>query len=185
MLSVNFIPFPTLFSERLIYREINESDVEQVFQLRSNPENMKFIPRPLLKNHQDSLEHIKMIKEKTTNNEGINWVVCLKDDPKMIGLVGHYIIKPEHYRSEIGYMILPEYHNKGYVTEAVKTMIDYGFNVLNLNSIEAVIDPLNMASERVLQKNRFVKEAHLKENIWFEGTFLDSVIYSLLKRNYK
>ena len=62
MLSVNFIPFPTLFSKQLNYREINENDVEQVFQMRSNPENMKFIPRPLLKNHQDSMEHIKIIK---------------------------------------------------------------------------------------------------------------------------
>ena len=44
----------------------------------------------------------------------------------MIGLVGHYIIKPEYFRFEIGYMILPEFYNNGYVTEAVKTMKDYG-----------------------------------------------------------
>lgn len=185
MLTLNFTPFPILTSERLIFREISESDVNEVFLLRSNPENMKFIPRPLLKNHKDALEHIKIIQNKINKNEGINWVICLKDNPKMIGLLGHYIINPEHYRSEIGYMILPEYHGKGIVTEAVEKLLDYGFNNLKLNSIEAIIDPSNICSERVLQKNNFVKEAHLKENICFEGIFSDSVIYSILKRNYK
>lgn len=103
----------------------------------------------------------------------------------MIGLVGHYRIQPENYRSEIGYMILPEYRNKGYVSEALKVLLDFGFNTLNFNSIEAVIDPDNLASEKVLQKNGFIKEAHLKENVYHNREFIDSVIYSILKRNYK
>ena len=51
---------------------------------------------------------------------------------------------------------------------------------MKLHSIEAVIDPRNSASEKVLQKNGFIKEAHLKENEFFEGEFIDSVIYSRL-----
>ena len=55
---------------------------------------------------------------------------------------------------------------------------------MNLHSIEAVIDPRNIASEKVLQKCGFLKEAHLIENEYYEGKFWDSVIYSLLKRNF-
>jgi [ribosomal protein S5]-alanine N-acetyltransferase len=185
MLTLNFNPFPLLESERLFFRAVTNDDAPVVLQLRSNPETMKYIPRPLLKNIDDALEHIKMIQDKVESNEGINWAVCLKENHKMIGFVGHYRIKPENYRSEIGYMILPEYHNKGYVSEAVKVLLDYGFKTLNFHSIEAIIDPDNLASEKVLQKNGFVKEAHLVENEYYNETFIDTVIYSLLKRNYK
>ena len=94
-----------------------------------------------------------------------------------------YKIDEPNFRSEIGYMILPEFNNQGIVTEAVKAVVDYGFDVMNLHSIEGIIDPGNLASEKVLQKNGFVKEAHLIENEFAEGKFWDTVIYSLLKRN--
>jgi ribosomal-protein-alanine N-acetyltransferase len=51
---------------------------------------------------------------------------------------------------------------------------------MKLHSIEAIIDPANISSEKVLQKNGFVKEAHLRENDFFNGRFLDTVIYSSL-----
>ena len=80
-------------------------------------------------------------------------------------------------------MLLPEYQGKGIISEAIKEVINYGFMVMKLHSIEAIIDPKNFASERVLQKNRFVKEAHLKENECYDGQFLDTVIYSILNQN--
>ena len=82
-------------------------------------------------------------------------------------------------------MILPEYNGKGITSEAIKVVIEYGFEQMQLHSIEAVIDPENNASEKVLQKNGFVKEAHILENELWEGKFWDTVIYSLLKRNFK
>ena len=54
---------------------------------------------------------------------------------------------------------------------------------MQLHSIEAIIDPENFASEKVLQKNGFVKEAHLKENEFYDGRFLDTVIYSILNQH--
>ena len=79
-------------------------------------------------------------------------------------------------------MLLPEYHGKGIVSEAVKEAVNYGFQVMKLHSIEAIIDPDNHASAKVLEKNGFIKEAHLKENEFFDGRFLDSVIYSILNK---
>jgi ribosomal-protein-alanine N-acetyltransferase len=103
----------------------------------------------------------------------------------MIGIAGIYRIQPENYRGEIGYMIMPQYHNKGFVTEAAKAITNYGFNQLNLNSIEAVIAPENTASEKVLLKNNYIKEGHFIEKECYNGVFLDQVIYTLLKRNFK
>ena len=182
MLAINFSPFPNLETERLFLRRVDVKDVNEIIALRSNPETMKYIPRPLVKTTEDALEHIAMMDTKIENNEGINWAITQKGNPKLIGVIGHYKIKPEHYRAEIGYMLLPEFSGKGIISEAVKEVVKYGFKGMQLHSIEAVIDPENNASAKVLEKNGFVKEAHLKENEFFEGRFLDSVIYSLLNK---
>jgi ribosomal-protein-alanine N-acetyltransferase len=182
MLNINFTPFPILETKRLLLRRVNKDDVNEVFALRSNPETMKYIPRPLVKTIDDALEHIAMIDAKIEGNEGINWAITYKDNPKLVGIIGHYRIKPEHFRAEIGYMILPEYNGQGIVSEAVKEVVEYGFEVMKLHSIEAIIDPENYGSEKVLQKSGFIKEAHFKENEFFEGGFLDSVIYSILNK---
>lgn len=185
MLTINFIPFKNLETERLFLRRIDTIDVDAVLELRGNPQTMKYIPRPLAKTKEDALEHIAMINEKIDNSTGINWVITLKDNPKLIGIIGHYRIQPENYRAEIGYMILPQYHGKGIATEAIKAVVEYGFEEMQLHSVEAIIDPENQASEKVLLKSGFVKEAHIKENEFYDGKFIDTVIYSLLRKNFK
>jgi len=180
MMELNFTPFPNLETDRLQLRRVVGGDVNEIFALRSDIETMKYIPRPLAKTKDDALAHIAMIDAKIENNEGINWAITLKNNPKLIGIIGHYRIKPEHFRAEIGYMLLPEFHGKGIISEAIKEVVNYGFEIMKLHSIEAIIDPENLASEKVLQKNGFVKEAHLKENEYYEGQFLDTVIYSKL-----
>lgn len=180
MLNFNFTPFPVIETERLILRRITNDDANEIFELRSNPETMKYIPRPLVKTTEDALEHVAMIEEKIVTNVGINWGITLKGNSKVLGIIGYYRIQPENHRAEIGYMLLPDFHGKGIISEALKRLIAYGFDDLKLHSIEAVIDPENAASEKVLQKCGFVKEAHLKEAEFYEGKFLDKVIYSLL-----
>jgi ribosomal-protein-alanine N-acetyltransferase len=182
MLQLNFEPFPNLETERLFLRRVNNSDVKEILQLRSDPETIKYIPRPLLKNTEDALEHIANIDAKIATQEGINWAITLKGSQKLIGIIGHYRISPENYRSEIGYMLLPQFRGKQIIPEAIKKLVKYGFEEMKLHSIEAIIDPANLASEKVLQKNGFKKEAHLKENEFYEGRFLDTVIYSLLNK---
>ncbi|MFI0491070.1 GNAT family N-acetyltransferase [Flavobacterium sp.] len=182
MLEINFTPFPNLETERLILRRLVNDDFNEVLALRSDKETMKYIPRPLAKTKEDAMEHIALIDLRIESNEGINWGITLKNDSKLIGIIGHYRLKPEHYRAEIGYMLLPEYHGKGIMTEAIKEVVNYGFKIMRLHSIEALIDPRNSASENVLKKNGFVKEAHFIENEYYEGQFLDTVVYSILNK---
>jgi ribosomal-protein-alanine N-acetyltransferase len=185
MLQLNYTPFPILESERLVFRRLKESDAPEVFKLRSNPENMKYIPRPLLKNEEEALAMIHMMNAKIDENTDINWGVCLKNTDTIIGFMGFYRTQPEHYRTEIGYMVLPEYEGKGYVTEAVKTMLNYAFNSAGFNTVNAVIDPANSGSEKVLLKNGFRKEGYFLEDEYFDGKFWDSIHYGILKREFK
>ena len=92
-------------------------------------------------------------------------------------------MQPQHCRGEIGYALKPEYWGKGFMTEALKTIIDFGFHKMNLHSIEANVNPKNQKSKKLLKRLGFRKEAYFRENYLFEGKFLDSEIYSLLKKD--
>lgn len=185
MLEINFNPFPVLNSERLLFREISENDADTIFQLRSDPVSMEFLDRAPLKAKEEALALIKKMKEDISNNNGIVWALALKEEPaKSIGTISFWRIEKENHRAEIGYMLLPVYFNKGYMTEAINRVNEYAFTKMNLHSIEANINPANAASAAILLKTGFVKEGHFKENYFFDGKFIDSAIFSLLKTTY-
>lgn len=185
MLPINFHPFPNLSTERLQLRRITQNDLPGVLAMRGDAAIMKYIPRPLVTTPEEGLAHIATLEEALEQNVAVNWVMTLKGQDDFMGIIGLYRIQPENHRAELGYMLLPSYHGQGYITEAIDAVLAYGFDVVNFHSIEAVIDPDNHASERVLQKNGFVKEAHILENELWDGKFWDTVIYSILKRNFR
>ena len=181
MLPFNFAPFPILETPNLVLRQISLDDDREVFQLRSNPETMKFIPRPLAETIEDAQKFITDCNAGIEKNEYINWAIAQKEDNKLIGMIGFFRMQPENFRGEIGYILNPNFHGKGIMKEASDEAIKFGFEKMNFHSIEAVIDPKNIASEKLLQKLNFEKEAHFKENFFYNNEFLDTVIYSLLK----
>lgn len=182
MLQFNFTPFPVLETENLILRQINLEDDNQVFEIRSNSETMKFIPRPLAETIEDAQKFINDCNASIEKNDLINWAITLKKDNKLIGMIGFFRLQPENFRGEVGYILNPSYHGKGIMKEALDKALNYGFENLKFHSVEAVIDPQNNASEKLLIKANFKKEAHFKENFFYKGEFLDTVIYSILKK---
>ncbi len=180
MLQVNFYPFPTLITERLLLREITIDDVPEMFKLRSSKTVMQYIDRPLPKTETDALNYINAIINSIKNNEAITWGILLKNTKELIGTIGFWRMEKEHYRSEIGYLLNDNFQKKGIMQEAMQAVLNYGFNIMKLHSIEANVNPLNTASVKLLEKNNFVLEAHFRENYFYDGRFLDSYIYSLL-----
>jgi [ribosomal protein S5]-alanine N-acetyltransferase len=181
MLTFSFSPFPQLVTERLLLREITPDDTAQLFRLRTDAVVLIYLDRAPLQSPAEAELLINKISSDTAQNEGITWAVALKSEPdKLIGTAGLWRIIKEHYRAEIGYAILPEYGRQGYMKEAVNAMINYAFATLNLHSLEANINPANKASEKLLLKCGFEKEAYFRQNYYYDGAFLDSVIYSLI-----
>ena len=180
MLTPNFDPFPTLLTERLILKQINVDDASEIFALRSDKQAMQFLDRPMARVIGDALLLIQKIEKDLLNNEGITWGIALKDRSGLIGTIGYWRIMKEHYRAEIGYMIKPSFQGKGLMQEAINVSLDYAFKIMKLHSIEANVNPNNLPSIKLLEKNHFVREAYFKENYYFDGRFLDSAIYSLV-----
>lgn len=173
---------PELQTKRLLLRNVQIDDTKALYELRSDPEQMRFIPRPLARSVEDAQTLIEAMIKGAAEGTLLNWVVTAKEQPELfLGVMGFYRIYPEHFRAEIGYMIHPTVQGKGYTTEAIQAIMDYGWHTMFLHTIEAVIDPDNHASRRVLEKCGFVKEAHFRENIFFEGRFMDSVHYTAFR----
>lgn len=180
MLSIHFTPFPTLETERLVLRQLVLADQNDLFRLRSDTRLMRYIARPLAKTVADAVLLIDDFAQASRNNERITWGIALKTAPHIIGTIGFVKILKEHERAEVGYLLHADHHGTGLMQEALRAVIDYGFRVMNLHSIEAVIDPENSASARILERTGFRQEGHFRENICFNGQFRDSVYYSLL-----
>ncbi len=185
MLAVQFHPFPILTTERLLLREITEKDVHEIFRLRSNENVMRYIDRPRPQTTDDALIYINTIINAFKNNEGITWAISFQQSDQLIGTIGFWRIDKENYRAEIGYMLDDAFHRQGIMQEAMKVALDYAFDVMLLHSVEANVNPLNAASAKILEKNNFVREAHFRENYYYNGKFLDSFVFSLLSTDRK
>lgn len=179
-LKLRFDPFPVLETARLLIRDCTHDDVVEVMNLRSDMDAMRYLDRPKTHTLEQAHELIQRMQDTMANEEGMGWAICLKDDPKLIGTIGFYRLKKENFRGEIGYMILPAYWKQGYMTEALTAVIDFGFRQMGLHTIEADINPENVASRQLLLKLGFEKEAYFRQNFYFEGNFLDSEIYGLV-----
>ncbi len=181
MLKFSFSPFPFLNTERLNLRPLSMADAKEVLEIRSNERVMKYIDRPRARNIEDAINHINMVEDSIANNKAINWAIAIKGSASLIGTIGYYRMKPEHHRAEVGYVLHPDYHGKGIMSEAIRAVLAYGFQKMKLHSIEAVVSPNNEKSIAVLEKHQFIQEGLFKENFYFQGSFLDSAVYSLLR----
>ena len=179
MLQPNFSPFPELKTERLLLREIYENDLNEILFLRSDKEILKYLDKDPATVEQ-TVEFIKTIREYVKNNESILWGITLPENNKVIGTICFWNITKQHYRAEIGYILHTQFQGKGIMHEAMIAVLDYGFNVMKLHSVEANVNPQNIASAKVLERNNFIREGYFKENYYHNGVFTDSAIYSLL-----
>ena len=181
MLSLNFSPFPVLQGQRILLKQISPDDAPALFDMRSHKETVRYLDRPPAQNVEEVQTLIGTITRALTNNEGITWGLFLKDEIGLVGTIGFWRVKKEDYRAEIGYMLHPAIQGKGLMGEAVKLVLQYGFAAMKLHSVEGNVNPLNAASIRLLERNGFIPEAYFRENFYYNGRFIDSAIYSLLK----
>lgn len=153
---MNFNPFPTLVTERLILRRLQMLDDKEIFFLRSDERVLQYIDIPKAETIEDARKHIDKINNVIDNNESIMWGICLKDSGTVIGTICFWNIIKETRVAETGYMLHPGSQGKGIMQEALNKIIDYGFGEMKLTSIIAGVHPDNAKSIKLLERNDFV-----------------------------
>ncbi|WP_339883176.1 GNAT family N-acetyltransferase [Polaribacter vadi] len=164
----NFTPFPVLETERLTLRALNLDDAKAIFGLRTNKEVNEYIDRKVPRNLSEARAFIDRISTLAENNKGIFWVIASKSTNELMGTIGLRNFEDEEYYAEIGYEINPDYQERGYMSEAFIPVLEYGFQNLELKTIEAFTHKNNTASIALLEKLNFVFDPE-REDEGFEN----------------
>lgn len=175
--------FESLNTERLTLRKITPETYAYVHSSYSDKELMKFFG---LESDADlEKEKLKFRNGLTSYNKSFLWFHILDGKGKNIGWCGYHTWFTQHARAEIGYgMNTDEHKGKGFMTEALEAVFDYGFYVMKLHRVEALIADYNKPSLKLVEKFGFTKEGVLREHYYVDGKPEDSVLFSLLKQEY-
>ncbi|PQJ81337.1 GNAT family N-acetyltransferase [Polaribacter glomeratus] len=174
-MNYNFTPFPVLETERLTLRALNLDDAKAIFGLRTNKEVNEFIDRKTPNNLSEARAFIDRISNLTLNNKGIFWVIESKSNHQLIGTVGLRNFEDEEDYAEIGYELDPISQQKGFMSEAFEAVLKFGFQEMELKTIEAFTHKNNMDSISLLEKQDFVFQPEIKD----EG-FENNISYRLI-----
>ena len=153
MLNKALSTFPMLTTEWLTLRQLLESDVEEIFLLRSDRTVNKFLDRKPSETLEDALNFIKNIKK----NELLYWAITQTNNGKLIGTICLFDFSDELDKCEIGYELLTDYQGQGIMSEATQKIIEFAVHTLGIKTIDAVTHKDNQSSTKLLQKFNFVK----------------------------
>jgi len=181
MLELNFTPYPTLVTERLVLRELSLDDAPEMFIQRSHPVIGKFIKRAPAVNIDEAREFIERMLQNEKNNESITWAITLKDENKLIGSICLWNIEKETHVAEVGYSLHYDYFGKGIMNEALSEIVKYGFEKMNLHRIDAYTNKNNSASLKLLLRNKFDRNHTFEANYEDKEELEYNVIYTLEK----
>jgi ribosomal-protein-alanine N-acetyltransferase len=168
-----------LETERLILREFQESDLEGMFELDSNPEVHKYLGNNPITTHKQAEDSIAFIQEQY-KERGIGRFACIeKASGDFIGWSGLKLNQGEKETLngftnfiDIGYRLIPRFWSKGYASESAFACLDFGFKKMNYDIIYGAADVENIGSNKILQKIglHFVNEFDYKGvNVnWYE-----------------
>ncbi|ANS76908.1 acetyltransferase [Paenibacillus yonginensis] len=177
---------PVLSTPRLKLRRLERADAEPLFEYWSDPDVVQYMNVPPFADVGETAEMINWLNLLAETEDTIRWGIELKDSGRLIGSCGYNSWQLEGaYRAEIGYELGKSYWGQGYMHEALLAMFEFGFNVMGLNRIEALLYPVNKSSVRLLQKLGFQREGLLRDYQRAGDRFVDLDMYSMLRREWE
>lgn len=172
--------FPILHINNVFYlREQIDKDTEAFFDYYTEPEVTNYILSSNPRNLAEASAEINYCRDLFRYKRGIYWTLARKEDDRMIGAIGLYI-NNQHHRAEICYDLSRHYWNRGIMTKALQIVIDFCFDCIALNRIEALTLRENIASIATLNKAGFVHEGRLKNYRYYNELSHDIEIFAII-----
>lgn len=180
-----FRNLPQIETDRLILRKLKMQDASDLFVFTSKPSVSKCLTWSPHITIEDTKYFINSVLKKYESDKVSQWAIEYKNNNKVIGTAGFVKYESAHAKAEQAYLLSDEFWNMGIMTEALKKIIQTGFNSLSLNRIEAKCFVKNISSEKVMKKIGMQYEGLLREYAYIKGVFRDYKLYSILKREYE
>lgn len=172
-----------LTGDTIIMRPVEEADIPTIAKLANNAKiaNNTFVPHPYSKDN--AAEFVNNVRDSWENGTACVFAICDKDTNQFMGAMG---IHPEeaHNRAEVGYWLGEPHWGKGYATQALRLIVQFGFEQLGLNRIQAGHFTHNPASGRVMEKVGMQYEGTLRQALRHPKGYRDECRYAILREDY-
>ena len=175
---------PTLLTPRLILRPVRMSDAEDMYEYSRDPEVARHVLWDAHTSIHQTRNYIRFLLRQYRNASPGTFVIALRDSGKVIGTIGFMWLQMDNRAAEVGYSLSRAYWNRGLMSEALKTIVEFGFTRLNLNRIEAQHDCDNPASGKVMLHAGMRHEGTLRQRLYNKGRFIDVELYAILRSDY-
>jgi [ribosomal protein S5]-alanine N-acetyltransferase len=184
MMVFDLSAFPTLTTERLILRETVVADADDIYAFRGDREVQKYNTDPM-RDVSSATALVHTMRAWYATHQAIQWGITVKGENRVIGLCGLHDWMRRHRRAAIGYDLLRERWSQGLAYEAMSAVVQFGFERMNLNRVEAITIAENVRSIRLLHRLGFQQEGIRRGySLEADGQFHGSAIFGLLRDEY-
>ena len=175
---------PDLRTPRLLLRRLRMEDAGDIFAYASDPQVTPYLIWETHRSLDDTRDFLERTLQSYRDGGLPVWAIEHLADKKVIGTCGFADFAPRYGRAEVGYAIGRKYWRQGLMTEALRAVLAYCFDVLQLNRIEARCDVENTGSWRVMEKAGMKFEGVLRQNIILHGRPRDARMYAILREDW-
>ncbi|MFG1816185.1 GNAT family N-acetyltransferase [Kribbella sp. NPDC049174] len=179
------LPTPTLRTARLRLRPFSDADADALFALHSSAYVLRYWDSPPWSEHARAERFITACRQMAEEGTGARLAVDRLSDGTFIGWCSLTGWNPDYRSASMGYCFNEAAWGHGYATESARAVLQWAFDTLDLNRVQAEADTRNAASARVLGKLGFKREGTLREDCIVNGEVSDSWVYGLIKREWQ
>jgi [ribosomal protein S5]-alanine N-acetyltransferase len=179
------LPTPTLHTARLRLRPFIDADAGDLFALHSSAHVLRYWDAPPWSEPARAERFIAACRQMADEGSGTRLAIDRGSDGTFIGWCGLTRWNPDFRSASMGYCYDSAAWGHGYATEAARAVLQWAFDSLPLNRVQAETDTRNAASARVLEKLGFVLEGTLREDCVVNGEVSDSWVFGLLRREWQ
>ena len=179
------LPAPTLQTDRLVLRPFTNGDADNLFALRSDSHVMRYWDAPPWSERGQADRFIAACWRMAEEGSGARLAIDRTSDKRFLGWCGVTRWNPEYRSASMGYCLEEASWGHGYATEAGRSLLQWAFDTLDLNRVQAEVDTRNPPSARVLEKLGFLREGTLREDCIVNGVVSDSWVYGLLRSQWR
>lgn len=177
---------PTLATDsgRVRLRHPRDADLDAIAELFSDDAHLRYWSHGAFESRAAARTYLDGIQEGWRDRELFQWGIADADTDALVGTVTVLGWDRRNRRAEIGFIVRPEWQGRGIATEAVRAVLRFAFDAMDLRRVEADADPANAGSLALLERLGFRREGLARQRWLTFGTWKDSVMLGLLRHDF-
>ncbi len=172
---------PRLIGDPISLRGYRDADADALLALFGDADVTRYWSQEPWTQLQQARDYLDRMRAERRTSEFYQWAIASNADDALIGTMSLFELNRTHRRGMIGYAVLPSMQGRGHASEAMRLMIDFAWNTLDLRRLEADTDPANTPSHRLLQRVGFVHEGSMRDRWFVHGKWHDTAWYGLVR----